>query len=99
MTVFLIIWLRRQSRGKVAPGLGLRGQLDKPKLVKIGQNWVLFIGLRWIPSRTEYPRVQSLPPVMGNFLSISIRVLAAKMQKSGKQQNLYNYENISSIML
>ena len=46
---------------------------------KIGQNWVLFIGLRWIPSRTEYPRVQSLPPAMVNFLSISIRVLAARM--------------------
>ena len=62
----------------------LRGPLDKPKLVKIGQNWVLFIGLGWIPSRIGYPRVQGFSHAMDILVSISSRVLGAKMQKSGK---------------
>ena len=33
ITVFLIIWLRRQSRGKVAPGLGSRAGLFSSQMI------------------------------------------------------------------
>ena len=41
ITVFLIIWLRRQSRGKVVPGLGSRAGLFSSQTIQIFQKAIM----------------------------------------------------------